>query len=90
MTILHPELTTTPSATVMPADPIARYHTIKNFSGLWVVLVSGDHALDGRITHVARPNMGADIPVPIITIDTGHDKIVGPVLAGDILSAALI
>jgi len=89
MTILHPDRST-PTATVMPKDPTARYQHLANRKGLWVILVTGEYAVEGRITDVARPNLTSDDPAPNVTLDCGYGSIVGPVLAGDLISAPLV
>lgn len=87
MTILH--LERAPAATVAQADPGARYQFLSHLVGLWVILISGDCAVEGRIVKVVRPNLFADAPVPVVTVDTGCGLLTGPVLAGDLVSAPL-
>jgi hypothetical protein len=87
VTILN--LERAPAATVAPADPGARYRLLSHLAGLWVILVSGDFAVEGRILKVVRPNIFADAPAPLVTIDTGTGLLTGPVLAGDLVSAPL-
>lgn len=87
MTILN--LERTHAATVAPADPCARYRLLSHLAGLWVVFVSGDFAVEGRILKVVRPNLFADAPAPLVTIDTGCGLLTGPVLAGDLVSPPL-
>lgn len=90
MTILHPDRSTSTTATVMPQDATARYQSLAHRKGLWVILVSGDFAAEGRISDVTRPNLSSDHPAPIVTLDHGYGCVRGPVLAGDLISAPLI
>ena len=89
MTILHPDRTSTPSAIVMPHDPVARYHNLTNLKGLWIILISGDHAIEGWINEIARPNLASDTPAPVVTLDGAYGSVTGPVLAGDLIAAPL-
>lgn len=73
--------------TVMPVDPTVRYQTLTAFTGLWVILASGDFVLDGQLVEVFRPNLSAECPAPTVTIDTGRARVRGAVLAGDLLAA---
>jgi len=89
VTILHPDRTSTPSATVMPNDPVNRYHCLTNLKGLWIILISGGYAIEGWIDEIARPNMASDIPAPVVTLNSAYGSVTGPVLAGDLIAAPL-
>jgi hypothetical protein len=83
VTILHPE------NTAIAPNPAARYHTITNYIGFWIILITGEYAVEGRLVHVARPDLTSECPSPVVTIDTGYGSLTGPVLDGDIIAAPI-
>lgn len=87
MTVLHPDRAGAPSAIAASADPRDRYQSLASLVGLWVILVSGDCAVEGWIVKVMRPDLTSDAPAPLVTLDTGYGFLTGPVLAGDIISS---
>jgi hypothetical protein len=89
VTILQESCTTTPGATTMPVDPTTRYHTLVNLKGLWIILISGDHAVEGWLIDITRPNMSSETPAPVATFANEYTSVMGPVLAGDIIAAPL-
>lgn len=70
---------------VMPADIHERYLTLSLHGGYYVQLVAGDLYVEGILLAVLRPNPHGDSPGVIVVIDTGVERITGPVLAGDLL-----
>lgn len=70
---------------VMPRDAQARYAILSLRSGSHVRLRSGDFEVEGILLNVVRP--AASSLTVIVTIDSTAGRIVGPVLAGDLLVA---
>jgi hypothetical protein len=86
MTILHPDSVT---LTEYPDDPITRYHGISLLAGLWVILITGDYVVEGRLVNVEQPDMASDDPCPVVTLDTVDGPLTGNVLPGDMIVAPL-
>jgi len=70
----------------LPADPLERYSALKLMAGSYITLTSGDFTVSGVLTTVIAPAAGADHPAPVVVIDTGWERIAGPVLGGDCLT----
>ena len=72
--------------TVLSADPLVRAAMLRARIGTNVRLTSGDFSLDGLLVTVVAPAMHSENPAPVVVIDTGMERVAGPVLAGDILA----
>jgi len=70
----------------LPSDPLARYALLEPLAGRFVLLTSGDFEVEGVLVAVLFPAIHAENPAPVVVIDTGTERIAGPVLAGDVLT----
>lgn len=86
MTILHPDSV---ALAEYPDDPVARFHGISLLAGLWVILITGEYVVEGRLVNVEQPDMVGDVPCPAVTLDTVDGLLSGPVLPGDMIVAPL-
>lgn len=73
------------SPIAMPVDVHERYLALALRGGYYVQLVAGDLYVEGTLVAVVRPNPHGDQRGVIVVIDTGVERITGPVLAGDLL-----
>ena len=79
-------LATVPRAPfVLPADPLTRTAYLRSRVGTRIMLSSGDFSIDGMLVTVIAPAANSDHPTPVVIIDTGLERIAGPVLEGDML-----
>jgi hypothetical protein len=70
----------------LPVDPYMRAAYLETKVGSRVVLTSGDFAIEGILVTVLQPAKFADHPTPVVIIDTGLERVAGPVLEGDRLA----
>lgn len=70
----------------LPVDPFIRSAYLRAKIGSHVVLSSGDFEVTGMLVSVIEPAKYADRPVPVVVIDTGVERVAGPVLEGDRLA----
>lgn len=79
-------LVTVPRAPfVLPLDPSIRAAFLRTKIGTRIVLMSGDFSIEGMLVTVIDPTLHGDRPTPLVIIDTGLERIAGPVLDGDLL-----
>lgn len=71
---------------VLPANPMVRAEYLRTRIGSRIVLASGDFIIEGILVTVIAPAMHGEHPSPVVIIDTGLERIAGPVLEGDSLS----
>lgn len=70
---------------VLPRDPIARAAYLRTRIGTRVMLTSGDFSIEGMLVTVISPAVHAEHPTPVVVIDTGLERVAGPILEGDLL-----
>jgi len=76
-------LTRAKRAYTLPIDPFLRSEFLRTRIGTHVMLFSGDFTVTGMLVAVLDPAKHADRPVPVVIIDTGLERIAGPVIDGD-------
>lgn len=69
--------------TALPNDPVARAAYLRTRIGTRVMLTNGDFAIEGMLVTVISPAVHAEHPTPVVVIDTGLERVAGPVLEGD-------
>jgi hypothetical protein len=72
---------------VMPTDVRERYMMLSLYGGFHVTLASGDFFIEGTLLTVVHPKINGGSRGVLVTIDTGTERVSGPVLAGDRLYA---
>jgi len=68
---------------VLPVDPFERAAYLQTLVGSYVTLYSGDFEVTGMLVTVVQPARHAEHPAPVVIIDTGLERVAGPVLEGD-------
>ena len=79
-------LTVHRAASVLPADPFVRAAFLRTKIGSYLTLSSGDFEVAGMLVSVVDPAQHGDRQAPVVVIDTGTERVAGPVLAGDKVS----
>lgn len=79
-------LTATRRASVLPVDPYLRAAFLRTKIGSYITLSSGDFEMSGVLVSVLDPAIHAENPVPVVVIDTGVERVAGPVITGDRLT----
>ena len=73
------------ASSVLPADPMLRTAYLRTRIGTSIRLTSGSFSIEGVLVTVIAPAVGAPHPSPVIIIDTGLERVAGPVVVGDTL-----
>jgi hypothetical protein len=71
------------ASSVLPSDPYERSAFLTTLIGSYITLSSGDFEISGVLITVIQPALHAERPAPVVIIDTGLERIAGPILAGD-------
>lgn len=70
----------------LPTDPYVRAAFLSTRVGMRIMVTSGDFVIEGILVTVLQPAKFADHPTPVVIIDTGLERVAGPILEGDWLS----
>lgn len=79
-------LATSRASFTLPVDPLQRFALLHSMVGSFVHLSSGDFTISGTLVAVVRPARNSDSENPIMVMSVNGERIMGPVLPGDVVS----
>lgn len=66
----------------LPADALERFVILQSRVGQYVRIMSGDFLIEGTLVLVLRAAEGKH---PVVALEVEGERVVGPILAGDVL-----